>query len=112
VKEPAPAPAPASREPIVPPETPGEGAGASDATAAGGAYFVQVAAVKQRAEADRIVADLKKKGYDAYVFAPDAGDQLGVFRVRVGSFKDKRRADVLAQRLMREGKGYKPWVTR
>jgi len=30
----------------------------------------------------------------------------------VGSYKDKQKADVLAQRLTLEGKGYKPWVTR
>jgi len=114
LKQPAPAPAwvPAPREPVVPPEMPADGAGAPELAAAAGDYTIQVAAVKKRAEADRIVKDLKAKGYDAYVFVPDSGDQFGVFRVRVGSFKDKQKADVLAQRLTREGKGYKPWVTR
>jgi cell division septation protein DedD len=108
----APAPVPAPREPVIPPEVPADGAGVPETAAPVGDYTVQVAAVKKRAEADRIVKDLKAKGYDAYVFVPDSGDQLGVFRVRVGSFKDKQKADVLAQRLTLEGKGYKPWVTR
>jgi cell division septation protein DedD len=108
----APAPVPAPREPVVPPEVPADGAAAPETSATAGDYTVQVAAVKKRAEADRIVKDLKAKGYDAYVFVPDGGDQSGVFRVRVGSFKDKQKADVLAQRLTREGKGFKPWVTR
>jgi len=108
----APAPVPAPREPVIPPEVPADGAGVPETAASTGGYTVQVAAVKKRAEADRIVKDLKAKGYDAYVFVPDDGDQLGVFRVRVGSFKDKQKADVLAQRLTLEGKGYKPWVTR
>jgi cell division septation protein DedD len=118
LKEPAqtPAPVPASREPVVPPEDPPEvpadGAGTPETSATGGDYTIQVAAVKKRAEADRIVKDLKAQGYDAYVFVPGGGDQPGVFRVRVGSFKDKQKADVLAQRLTREGKGYRPWVTR
>ena len=106
------APVPAPREPVVPPEVPADGAGTPETSATAGDYTVQVAAVKKRAEADRIVKDLKAKGYDAYVFVPDGGDQSGVFRVRVGSFKDKQKADVLAQRLTREGKGFKPWVTR
>jgi cell division septation protein DedD len=114
LKEPAqaPAPDPAPREPVVPPEVPGDGAGAPETSATAGDYTIQVTAVKKREEADRIVKELKAKGYDAYVFLPDGGDQSGLFRVRVGSFKDKQKADVLAQRLTREGKGYNPWVTR
>jgi cell division septation protein DedD len=85
---------------------------ARPASAAGEAvYTVQVAAVRRRDEAETIVTRLKTKGYDAYIFVPE-GDQLGVFRVRIGSFKDKRQADQLAERLLREDKRYKPWVTR
>jgi hypothetical protein len=43
---------------------------------------------------------------------PDGGDPVGVFRVRIGSFNDKRQADAVAERLLREEKRYKPWVTR
>jgi cell division septation protein DedD len=89
------------------------GAGAArESTAVPGDYTVQVAAVKDRGEAAGIVRQLKTKGYDAFVLSPDRDDRLGMFRVRIGSFKDKRKAEALAQRLLREEKRYKPWVTR
>jgi cell division septation protein DedD len=55
---------------------------------------------------------LKTKGYDAFVLEPESADRPGVYRVRIGSFKDKRQADMLAQNLLRDVKRYKPWVTR
>jgi cell division septation protein DedD len=105
--------------PDVPAEPMGPGAGASaprpaaaPAAAASAPYTVQVAAVMRRDEAEAIVKRLKTKGYDAYVFVPDAGDAVGGFRVRIGSFKDKRQANALAERLLLQEKRYKPWVTR
>lgn len=77
-----------------------------------GLYTVQVAAVRSRAEADAIVRQLKTKGFDARALPPGARDNPAVFRVRIGSFKDKRAADALAERLLRQEKRYKPWVTR
>jgi cell division septation protein DedD len=70
---------------------------------------VQVAAVKTREEADSSVRKLKSQGFDAYVSVPGQ-NRPGVFRIRVGAFKEKRDADALAQRLAHEG--YAPWVTR
>jgi cell division septation protein DedD len=101
---------PAAAAPLSAPVTGPPAAAVTPSAAA--PYTVQVAAVKRRDEADAIVKRLKAKGYDAYVFVPEGGDNLGVFRVRVGSFKDKRQADLLAERLLREEKRYKPWVTR
>jgi cell division septation protein DedD len=110
-----------------PPEVPAEPLGSAPvpagSSAAGAAapaaeppaaarYTVQVAAVKRRDEADGIVKQLKAKGYDAYVFVPAGDDRFDGFRVRIGSFKDKRQADALAERLLRDEKRYKPWVTR
>jgi cell division septation protein DedD len=111
---PAPAPEPGlpAREAAVPPGVPEDAAGTPETNTPSGDYTVQIAAVKKRPEADAIVKQLKAKGYDAYVFVPEGGDRLGVFRVRVGAFKDKQQADVLAQRIKREEKRYKPWVTR
>ena len=77
-----------------------------------GNYTVQVAAVSRREDADGIVNHLKTKRYEAYVVAPEPGDKPAMFRVRIGSFKDKRQADRLAERLLREDKRYKPWVIR
>jgi len=77
-----------------------------------GNWTVQVAAVSRRDEADGIVSHLKAKRYDAYVIAPGPGDTPAVFRVRIGSFKERRQADMLAEQLLREDKRYKLWVTR
>ena len=77
-----------------------------------GNYTVQVAAVSRREDADGIVSHLKTKRYEAYIVAPGPGDKPAMFRVRIGSFKDKRQADRLAEQLLREDKRYKPWVIR
>jgi cell division septation protein DedD len=106
-----------------PPEVPAEPLASSPAAAkpapsaaatpsAAAPWTVQVAAVRRRDEADAMVKRLKTKGYDAYVFVPENGDSVGGFRVRIGSFSDKHRAEMLAERLLREEKRYKPWVTR
>jgi len=109
---PSPEPGPPARGAAEPPVVPDDAAGTPETNAPSGDYTVQIAAVKKRPEADAIVKQLKAKGYDAYVFVPDGGDRLGVFRVRVGAFKNKQQADDLAQRIQREEKRYKPWVTR
>lgn len=114
-----PAPPPV-REPAT---TPGPAASASAATGppaptaappaaapASGLWTIQVAALRQRAEADGIVARLAGKGYDAYVLPPEAS-QPAVFRVRVGRFKERREAESVADRLLKEEK-FKPWIIR
>jgi len=86
----APAPAAASTEP------------------AGTGFAIQVAALRERSEADTIVKRLTGKGYPAYVLAPAKGAP-SVFRVRVGKFKERREADTVAARLQKEEQ-FKPWV--
>jgi len=76
----------------------------------GDGFTVQVAAVKQRGEADTIAQRLAKKGYAAYVMPPAAGAPP-VFRVRVGKFKDRREAESIAGRLQKEEQ-FRPWVTK
>ena len=77
--------------------------------AAGSGYAVQVAAVNVRGEADAIVKRLSGKGYKAYVETPKGS--TSVFRVRVGTFKTRREAQTIADKLKKEEK-FKPWVTR
>jgi len=77
---------------------------------AGDGFTVQVAAVKGRSEADRMVKRLADKGYPAYLTTPAAGAP-GVFRVRVGKFKERREAESMAGRLEKEEQ-FKPWITR
>ncbi len=77
---------------------------------AGSGFAIQVAALRERKEADTIVARLAGKGYPAYVLAPVKGAPA-VYRVRVGKFKDRREADTVAARLEKEEQ-FKPWVVR
>lgn len=77
-----------------------------DAEAAKG-FAVQVAAVRDRAEAERIVDRLKSKGYTAYITSPAPG----MFRVRVGKFPQIDEANTVAAKLEKELQ-FKPWITR
>jgi cell division septation protein DedD len=70
---------------------------------------VQVAAVNARPDAEAIVRRLSAKGYAAYIEVPKSN--ASVFRVRVGTFRTRREAQSMADRLRKEEK-FKPWVTR
>ncbi len=76
---------------------------------AGNGWSVQVAAVRDRPEADTMVTRLVAKGYKAYVVTP--GASASMFRVRVGKFEDKRDAESVADRL-RKQEQFKPWIVR
>jgi cell division septation protein DedD len=97
---PTPAPAPAPAAPAAPAST----------EPAGNGFAIQVAALRERSEADTIVKRLAGKGYPAYVLAPAKGAP-SVYRVRVGKFKERREADTVAARLQKEEQ-FKPWVVR
>jgi DedD protein len=73
-------------------------------------FSIQVAALRQRAEAESVARGLTTKGYPAFVMSPDAGAPA-VFRVRVGKFKDRREAESVAARLQKEEQ-FKPWIVR
>lgn len=97
-------PAPsAPREAVAARESPSS---AAHAEPAGRGFVVQVAAVRQRAEADTIARRLSGKGYRAFVTTSGAN-----FRVRIGKFNDRREAESVAGRLEREER-FKPWITR
>lgn len=76
----------------------------------GTGFAIQVAALRERDEADIIVKRLAGKGYPAYVVAPTKGAPA-VYRVRVGKYQDRREADTVAARLQKEEQ-FKPWVVR
>jgi DedD protein len=118
---PAPKPAALAPPPVTAPvarPTPAPAAAAAPAAAvaavaatslaepAGTGFVVQVAATRQRAEAERIAARLSGKGYPAFVTTAGAN-----FRVRIGKFDDRRQAETVAGRLEREEQ-FKPWITR
>ena len=75
-----------------------------------GAFSIQVAALRERGEADTIVKRLASKGYPAYVVDPAKGS-ASIFRVRVGKYKDRAEADTVAAKLEKEEQ-FKPWIVR
>ncbi len=100
----APPPAPAPRPPAAAPAT--ASADVTLAEPAGAGFVVQVAATRQRAEADTIARRLATKGYPAFVTTAGAN-----FRVRVGKYDDRREAESVAGRLATEER-FTPWITQ
>lgn len=70
--------------------------------AQGRTYSVQVSAFTQRAQGEALVADLRRRGYNAYL-EPPAGPQDEYYRVKVGRMRSRQEAAALADRLRRDG---------
>ncbi len=66
-----------------------------------GGYFVQVAAVSKRDDAEALVDALKKKQYPAFVADGSSADKL--FRVQLGPFADIKDAEGTRTRLINDG---------
>jgi len=75
----------------------------SEAKPSGKVYTVQVAAVKVVKDADRLVAQLKKKGYPAYRTISKVKDKGIWFRVRVGKYKSRAEASPTLEKLKKSG---------
>jgi DedD protein len=94
--KPKPAPAP---EKTPPPktddgETPGPKAASSK-----GRFTLQVAAVKEMGNAERLVSDLRKKGYPAYQVRVAVPGKGAWHRVRVGAYENRADADQMLNKL-------------
>jgi cell division septation protein DedD len=72
----------------------------------GKGYVVQVMSVTEMPAAERAAGRLKSKGYRSFV-----SESAGKYRVRVGLFAEKREAMAVANRLEKEERFGKPWVT-
>jgi len=73
------------------------------------AWAVQLGAFSSRNKAEQLVADLRKRGYAAFVLEYRATGQV-LYRVRVGPEQDRARAAEIAQRLAKDG--FQPVVAR
>jgi cell division septation protein DedD len=94
---------PAKKEPAKrPPKQPV--ASKSEAKPSGKVYTVQVAALKAAKDADRLVAQLKKKGYPAYRTISKVQGKGIWFRVRVGKYNSRADARRTMERLKKSGK--------
>ena len=106
------APPPPDPDPVAPPAT--RPAAESAAPAAGadgeGPFALQLGAFGARENADRLVSELKQKGYAAYIARPTGSSAL--FAVRVGPFQDRAQAESTRQRLSRDPKGYESLIIR
>jgi cell division septation protein DedD len=58
-----------------------------------GGFQLQVASFKDQADADRLVADLRKRGHRAYRIAANVPERGIWHRVRIGPFKTKFEAN-------------------
>lgn len=92
--------------PIEPPPSTSQQVAEVPAPPAGG-WAVQVAALSSGDAAAKLAADLKAKGYSAFVLEHRADGRI-FYRVRVGPESQRERADALAARL--QGEGLKPTV--
>jgi DedD protein len=85
--------------------------GATDAATAApatGGYFVQVAAVSRKEDADALVEALKKREYPAFSANNNSADKF--YHVQVGPYADFKEADAMRARLI--GDGYNPIVKK
>jgi septal ring-binding cell division protein DamX len=77
----------------------------SGALIQGGAYTLQVAAVKKEADALELAKSLQKKKFPAFVLSPQTDKY---YRVLVGPYADPKAADAARKGL--EGAGFKAFV--
>src|SRR5258708_1488845 len=108
----APAPAPSRKNsPVLvktttPPRTAGASSKIPNASAiAGGAYILQVSALRRESDALELATRLQKKKFPAFVVSPQS-DQY--YRVQVGPYPDLKAVDVARKGL--EDAGFKPIV--
>ena len=66
----------------------------------------QIGAVRKSRDADKLLADVKKKGFKAFIIAPSSDAVNPFFRIQVGPFADMIEADEAKKKL--ESAGYQP----
>ncbi len=66
----------------------------------------QIGALRKSSDADRLLDQLKKKGFRALILAPAPDDANPLFRVQVGPFADMIEAEDAKKKL--ESEGYQP----
>jgi len=69
-------------------------------TASKGAFTVQVASFKEKAKAETLSEELKKKGYQPFIVSADLGVEKGIwYRVCVGNFETVQQAKPILEQL-------------
>jgi DedD protein len=113
---PKPAPAPAAvpsaqrSTPATSVPAPIVAAPASDPSGPG--FAVQVAAYRDRRDADTLAKQLTAKGYPAFVMDPVKGTSTALFRVRFGKYKTMKDAEAIEARLQTVEQLTNAWIAR
>jgi cell division septation protein DedD len=77
--------------------------------AAGAGFTVQVTAVRTRQDAEAVVRVLKGRGYSVLLVAPQhAGSSDTLYRVQVGPFASRDRAEKALAKLKHQG--FNPFI--
>jgi cell division septation protein DedD len=66
----------------------------------------QIGLFSNSANADKLLDEVKKKGFRAFILTPPEGEPNPVYRVQVGPFTDVVDAEEAKKRL--ESEGFKP----
>jgi len=96
------APAPRPAAPAAAPKVTAEARHAERPPVAGSGWAVQLGVFGQRDNADRLVRDLRSRGFEAFV-SPVSRPGNTLYRVRVGPEHDRDAAEQLARRLAAAG---------
>lgn len=64
-----------------------------------GRFTIQVAAFREAQSAERLVAELRAKGYPAYQIRMTVQDKGEWFRVRVGAFESREESETMLRKL-------------
>jgi cell division protein FtsN len=114
VNEKAPAPAAEAPEPrtVPPTSVPAPAAAAQASDPSGPGFAVQVAAYRDRRDADTLAKQLAAKGYPAFVMDPVKGTSTTLFRVRVGKYKTLKDAEAIEVRLQTAEQLTNAWIAR
>lgn len=65
-------------------------------------YYIQVAALNNREAATSFAEEFKEKGYPALVVDPFPSDRRPVFRVRIGGYETREKAEEVLEQLRSE----------
>ena len=98
-------PRPSGKEKPQPARPPSRARRASSASAAnaGGLLHLQVAALRKRADANRLADELRGKGYPVVVVSPSKAENPQWIRVKVGPYRSTREISQVKARLARDG---------
>jgi cell division septation protein DedD len=104
---------PAAAAPAPPAGKPAAAAAVAEASDPSGPGFaVQVAAYRDRRDADTLAKQLAAKGYPAFVMDPVKGSSTALFRVRVGKYKTLKDAEAVGTRLQTSEQLTNAWIAR